>query len=80
MNKIDDSTFFNPTANTYVESALRYVGYARNTCGYLPHSLVVAATEFVYFFSPSFAERLLKMVLLATRNKLIEGGLYTPAT
>lgn len=68
-----------PTPSQYVESALRYVGYARHTSGYLPHSLIVKITELLNFIAPSFTEGLLKKLTLALRDKLIKEGEYTPA-
>lgn len=68
-----------PTPSIYVESALRSVGYAKHTCGYLPHSLRMTIVQFVNFIAPSFAEGFFKEKMVGLRDMLIEKGEYSPA-
>lgn len=78
MNKKEGGTFAVATASQYAESALSYVGYARHTTGFLPHSLLVITAQFVNFISPSFVEALVKRQMFATRDRVIERGSYKP--
>jgi len=78
MNKTEANTFTTPKASQYVESALRYVGYARHTTGYLPHSLIEIIAKIMNFIAPSFTEGLVKKHSLAVRDKAIKNGSYTP--
>jgi len=78
MNRMEGNAFTMPTASKYVESALRYVGYARHTTGFLPHSLMVLGVRFMCFIAPSFTAGLMKKEMVAMRDKLIEKGEYKP--
>ncbi|KAG4068293.1 hypothetical protein HA402_007813 [Bradysia odoriphaga] len=79
MNKMVGAKIITPSAEDYVESALRYVGYARNTSGFLAHSLLTFAIQLVSFLAPTYAERLFKNMMLAQRDESIKNGTYTPA-
>ncbi|XP_037028950.1 very-long-chain 3-oxoacyl-CoA reductase-like [Bradysia coprophila] len=59
MTKVKGGSFNVPTPKQYVESAIRYVGYARNTNGFLPHSLMQFIVQFMNFVSPSVTEKLM---------------------
>lgn len=78
MNKMGGAKLITPTASDYVESALRYVGYARHTTGFLMHSLLAMALQFVTFVAPSLSEKLFKNMMLAARDEAIKNGSYTP--
>jgi len=78
MNKVEGGTFTIPTASQYVESALSYVGYARHTTGFLPHSLMAVTAQFINFIAPSFMEGLMKKKMFAVRDKAIKSGSYKP--
>ncbi|KAG4070196.1 hypothetical protein HA402_003886 [Bradysia odoriphaga] len=75
-----DDRFTTPTPSVYVESALRYVGYARQTTGYFPHSLMEISAQFMTFIAPSFTVGLFKKLMLSLRDKEIKNGSYTSAT
>ncbi|XP_037033658.1 very-long-chain 3-oxoacyl-CoA reductase-B-like [Bradysia coprophila] len=83
MNKTRETTgddrYTTPTASVYVESALRYVGYARQTTGYLPHSLMEISAQLMTFIAPSFTVGLFKKLMLSLRDKEIQNGSYTSA-
>ncbi|XP_037048376.1 very-long-chain 3-oxoacyl-CoA reductase-like [Bradysia coprophila] len=83
MNRLSDSmggdSFTTPPPSVYVESALRYVGYARQTTGYLPHSLLLISSQLMNFIAPSFTERMGKKLMHVVRDKEIKSGYYTPA-
>lgn len=80
MNKMGGAKLITPTASDYVESAIRHVGYARNTSGFLAHSLLAITIRFVNFIAPTVAERLFKNMMLAARDEAIKNGTYTPVT
>jgi len=79
MNKMGGNAFINPTASQYVKSAIRYIGYARHTTGYLVHSLMVVGIQFMSFIAPSLTATLTKRKTLSFRDKLIKSGEYTSA-
>lgn len=79
MNKMVGAKIITPTAGDYVESAVRYIGYARHTSGFLAHSLLALSIRLVAFIAPSVAERLFKNMMLAARDEAIKNGTYTPA-
>lgn len=78
MNKMAGSRIITPTAADYVESAIRYVGYARHTSGFLAHSLLALSIRFVAFVAPSLAEKLFMDMMLAARDEAIKNGSYRP--
>lgn len=79
MSKMEGGSFGIPTARQYVESALRYVGYSRQTAGYFSHSIQVIISQFMTFISPKGTEFLIKKVMRAAHNKQVKEGTYTPA-
>lgn len=79
MSKLEGGVFGIPTSRQYVESALRYVGYTRETAGFLSHSFLVCIFEFSNFISPKGTEFLIKQLMAASRDKQIKEGTYTPA-
>lgn len=79
MSKMEGGTAGVPTARQYVESALRYVGYTRQTAGYFSHSMFVIGSQFVTFFSPTVSEWAVKKAMSMTRDKQIKDGNYTRA-
>lgn len=79
MSKMEGGTFGVPRAREYVESAFRYVGYTRQTAGYLSHSMMVIVSQFVSFLSPTVSDCLVKKAMSMTRDKQIKDGNYTRA-
>ncbi len=78
MNKQEGGTFTVATASQYVESTLTYIGHARHTTGFLPHSLVAIVAQFFNFIAPSLVERTIKKRMLEVRDKAIKKGSYQP--
>lgn len=72
MSKMEGGTFGIPTPKQYVESALRYVGFTRQTAGYFSHSMMVIISQFMNFISPTGTEFLSKKVMRMTRDKQIK--------
>lgn len=79
MNKFDGDSFSTPAPSKYVQSALRYIGYARHTTGYWPHSVMLIFGKLIAFIAPSFVTALVKKFVITARDKAIKEGSYTPA-
>ena len=60
-----------PTAEQFVNSALKTVGIAAN--GYFFHSFVQKAAEFMKFLSPSICNKLTLLALKDTKKKQARG-------
>lgn len=72
MTKMNVDSFLTPSPKKYVESALRYVGYARHTTGFLPHSVMQFIVQFLSFVSPSFGDRFMMKRVRTARDKLFK--------
>ncbi|KAJ6638293.1 Very-long-chain 3-oxoacyl-CoA reductase, partial [Pseudolycoriella hygida] len=71
MTRLKGGTLATPTPRQYVESALRFVGYAGYTTGYLPHSIMQQfLVQFMHFVAPSYTKKLISKSLRAARVKL----------
>ncbi|XP_065365153.1 very-long-chain 3-oxoacyl-CoA reductase [Calliphora vicina] len=72
MTKIRKTSTFAPSADTYVESALKTLGLAERTAGYLPHTLMqVALSAISCIFCEQFASQLVFRQLLNTRKRAL---------
>ncbi|XP_037028949.1 very-long-chain 3-oxoacyl-CoA reductase-like [Bradysia coprophila] len=76
MSKMEGGVVGIPTARQYVESALRYVGYSRQTTGFFSHSVIVIIAKFITFIWPKGSEFLTRMAMTASRDKQIKDGTY----
>lgn len=79
MNRIQEDSFMFATPEKYVESALSYIGYARQTNGFLPHALGQFALQFMHFVAPSLNRIFMIKETSKGREKLIREGFYTPS-
>lgn len=69
MTKIRKTSTFAPSADTYVSEALKTLGIAERTAGYLPHTLMQTALNFIScVFCEQFASQLVFRQLLNTRK------------
>lgn len=69
MSKIRKPSAFAPSADTYVENALKTLGIAERTAGYLPHTLMQSAINLIScIFCEQFASQLVFRQLLNTRK------------
>jgi 17beta-estradiol 17-dehydrogenase / very-long-chain 3-oxoacyl-CoA reductase len=75
-NITESVCFFIPTPKQFVESALKTVGYARHTNGYLPHAAVQLFVQFLDFIAPSFLRKLTSNMMENTRNQQIQRGTF----
>lgn len=77
MFKVEGGKLFGiPTAKQYAESAIRYVGYSRQTTGFWQHSLLLVINQITTFLCPKVAEFLTKKMMYALRDKQIKEGTY----
>lgn len=72
MTRAKEDNFLFPTAHTFVESALSFVGYARFTTGYLPHSFLQYSSLFMRFICRSFFEEFTNKRMREYREALIK--------
>jgi len=70
MNYHIATDLMTPSSSEYVESALRTVGFAGRTHGFLPHSILAALLQFTAFLSPSFIEKVLNKRTLEFRDEI----------
>lgn len=54
MTKLKRTTLMIPTADAYVNSALKTIGYSRHTTGYLPHAFMQLAINTMYGILPDY--------------------------
>jgi len=72
MTKIRKASMFAPSADAYVNSALKTVGIAEQTAGYIPHTLMQVAIKAIACITCEFyARELVLKSLLQTRNKAL---------
>lgn len=72
MTKLRKPTMFAPSADTYVESALKTLGIAERTAGYLPHTLMFTAINTIEcIFCEQFASQLAFKQLFNTRKRAL---------
>lgn len=72
MTKIRKAHTFAPSADTYVESALKTLGIAERTPGYLPHTLVVSALNLISCIScEQFTSQLVLRQMFSTRKRAL---------
>lgn len=54
MTKITDTNIFVPDADRYVASALKTIGYATHSTGYLPHGIQQKIIQILFAYLPFF--------------------------
>ncbi|KAI8442097.1 hypothetical protein MSG28_005727 [Choristoneura fumiferana] len=72
MSGIRRSTFFAPTAEAFVKSAISLVGTVSRTTGYLPHAIFTNTISFIYDVSGSFGVWLVTRSMENTRNRSLK--------
>lgn len=58
-----------PNADTYAKAALRTVGYARHTTGYLPHAVMQLVINTLHYISPEYSNNMVLQNMEKTRAK-----------
>ncbi|TMW49558.1 hypothetical protein DOY81_005346 [Sarcophaga bullata] len=72
MSKIRKTTMFIPSSDTYVASAIKTLGIAERTPGYLPHTLMLTAVNIISaIFCEQFASQLVFKQLFNTRKRAL---------
>lgn len=71
---IDDILWLTPTAEKYVESALKTVGFASEANGYFAHSLIQYFSQLINYISPWLAHTISMQSLKAIHNQQIKKG------
>ncbi|GAB0087133.1 very-long-chain 3-oxoacyl-CoA reductase [Sergentomyia squamirostris] len=71
MSKIKRPTWLAPSAERYVQCALRRLGIAGHTTGYYPHALMKLVIDTMAFFAPTTTRRLILSQLTNIRKRAI---------
>lgn len=69
MTKLRRSSFLAPTADKYVASALKTIGYAKHTSGYLPHAIMQVSLTTFYTYLPDLANSITLNLMKKIKNK-----------
>lgn len=78
MTKMKKGSWMAPLPQQYVESALRTVGHATRTVGYLPHNVLQFSAQLAMYLVPSISRSVTLKTMGNARRRLIKRGLYTP--
>lgn len=79
MTKMKKGSWMAPLPQQFVESALKTVGFARHTVGYLPHNVLQFSAQLVNYLVPSLSRGVTLKTMANVRKRQIKKGLYTPA-
>lgn len=80
MTKMKKGSWMAPLPTTFVNSALRTVGFAQHTTGYLPHAVLQFSAQLCRYIAPSISRSLTLKTMLNVRSRQIKRGLYESAT
>lgn len=80
MTKMKNGSWMAPLPKIFVESALKTVGYADLTTGYLPHSVLQFSAQLLRFTAPSLSRSLTIKTMMNVRSRQIKRGLYVSVT
>lgn len=72
MTKLKRSSLLAPTADAFVESALKTVGYAKHTCGYLPHAIMQLVLTTVHTYLPDLSNSLTLHLMKKIKTKSLK--------
>lgn len=72
MTKLRRTNLLAPSADTYVASAIRTIGFARHTSGYLPHALKQLLITTFYAFIPDATNSLVFYVMRKIKAKSLK--------
>lgn len=74
MTKLKRSSMLAPTSDKYVASALRTLGYARHTTGFLPHALMQLVINTIHTYLPELANRITLNSMKKIRSKSLKAN------
>lgn len=80
MTKMKRGSWMAPLPKQFVESALATVGFAGETVGYLPHTVLQFSAQLLGYISPSVSRSLTLKTMSNIRNRQIKKGQYVSAT
>lgn len=80
MTKMKKGSFMAPLPKQFVESALKTVGFADHTPGFLPHSLLQFSAQLLDYVAPSLSRKVTLKTMINVRNRQIKKGIYVSAT
>lgn len=80
MTKMKKGSFMAPLPKQFVESALKTVGFAGHTNGYLPHAILQFSAQILDFIAPSLSRSVTLKTMGNVRNRQVKKGMYTSAT
>lgn len=72
MTKLRRATIFAPASDTYVASALRTIGYAKHTTGYLPHAVMQVVLTTFHTYLPAFTNAMTLRLMQKIKNKSLK--------
>lgn len=79
MTKMKKGSIMAPLPHQFVESAMKTIGFAGHTTGYLPHCLLQFGAQLAKYIVPSMSRKITRKTMENVRNRQIKKGLYTPA-
>lgn len=71
MSKITTPTWLAPSADQYVASALRTIGYSRHTSGYYPHAIMQLVIKTLQSLTPAIANNMVLKQMEGFRAKAL---------
>lgn len=79
MTKMKKGSFMAPLPHQFVASAIKQIGFAGHTTGYLPHCILQFGAQVANYIVPSISRAMTLKTMTNVRNRQIKKGLYTPA-
>lgn len=76
MTKMRTGSIVIPTAEDYVASALKTIGFAGHTTGYWLHSLMVLSANISNFILPFIYKIILRKIIVVLRDREVKAGRY----
>lgn len=72
----DEGNLMAPSAEVFVQSAIKTIGSASYTCGYFIHSLMVISSKLIIFLIPALYIKIVQTRNLRERDRVIKKGYY----
>jgi 17beta-estradiol 17-dehydrogenase / very-long-chain 3-oxoacyl-CoA reductase len=79
MTKMKKGSFMAPLPKQFVESALKTVGFAGHTNGFLPHAILQFSAQLLDFIAPSLSRGVTLKTMNNVRKRQIKRGTYVSA-
>lgn len=72
MTKLRRTSLLTPSADHYVSNALKTVGYAKHTTGYLPHAIMQLVLKKLWQYVPDLCNKFTMSMMKKIRNKSLK--------